>query len=501
MNRRRFLQSAGFATLAAGVRSGAYAPAPTGYAFGEVPRGAESSVVPPQLRAENILEVFLYGGVSQYESFYCVPEHGARDGTGWSLFLKSGDVQAALDACDVRGALTLPFATDGIGQRVSFGPFAMPLRNRPDVMARTRVAITAHDLEPHDAAIPLALGGRRLGDASLAGLGAHIQRYFLDRNTTYGRAPFSYVLRPRSPGFPTDNVNAAAAIGLHPGAARPLTVQIDAAGDLGEMLKRGTVGPRGAAYDAAIQHYIDAYGAQLAWNGRGAPLRAPRLAELSGEASAVANAGALRDVLASSYLTPVQATACGVTHTDATTMSLRLAAHLLTHPTAPARYVCVIDGGLLMADGGGGYDSHKENSHTQARNLGHTLRNLMSLINEPGEHDAAKLDLDKTLILLTTEFGRSPDAQDGGKGRRHWPYGFPVTFIGGPIRAPGIFGACGPDSYATVASSPQENRIAALLALGIWPFEPESYRVSDVPTASSHRAAAELVKRRQLGLG
>jgi len=457
--------------------------------------------VPAHLQAENILEVFLYGGVSQYESFYCVPEHGAKDGTGWSLFLKSGDVQAALDSCDVRGPLTVPFAKDAIGQDVSFGPFAMPLRNRPDVMARTRVAITAHDLEPHDAAIPLALAGRRLGDASLAGLGSHIQRHFLDRNAIDGRAPFSYVLRPRSPGFPTDNVNAATAIGFHPGAARPLAVHIDAAGDLGEMLKRGTVGQHGPAYDALMQQYISAYGSRMAWRGRGTPLRTPRLTDLAAEASAVANAGSLREVLLPSYLTPVQATACGVTHADATTMSLRLATHLLTHPTSPARYVCVIDGGLLMADGGGGYDSHKENSHTQARNLGHTLRNLMGLINEPGEHNPAKLDLDKTLILLTTEFGRSPDAQDGGKGRRHWPYGFPVTFIGGPIRTPGIFGACGPESYATVASTPQENRIAALLALGIWPFEPESYRVSDVPTASSHRAAAELVMRRQLGLG
>jgi hypothetical protein len=125
----------------------------------------------------------------------------------------------------------------------------------------------------------------------------------------------------------------------------------------------------------------------------------------------------------------------------------------------------------------------------------------MGLINEPGEHDPGKLDLDRTLILLTTEFGRSPEAQDHGKGRRHWPYGYPVSFIGGPIRSRGVFGACGPDSRATLASSPQENRIAALLALGIWPFEPESYRVADVPGASSHLTAAQLVLKRQLGIG
>jgi hypothetical protein len=502
VDRRTFLKGAGLTGITFGVGNGLGHPGRRpGRAFGEVPLGAETAIVAPRLRAENILELFLYGGVSQYESFYCVPEHGAVDGEGWSLFLKSGDVQAALDKCGTSGPLLQPFALDADGQMVQFGPFAMPLRNRPDVMARMRVSITAHDLEPHEGAIPLALAGRRLGDASMAGLGAHIQRYFLDRNSIQGRAPFAYILRPQSPGFPTDNVSAATAIGFHPGAARPLAVQVDAAGDLGKMLARSGVGENRAAYDAAMQEYIREYEARLAFRGRGGPIRAARLTDLTAEASAIANAGALRDVLDPRYLASVQATACGVTHTDASTMSLRLATHLLTHPVAPAKYVCVIDGGLLMADGGGGYDSHKENSHTQARNLGHTLTQLMSLINEPGEHDPAKLDLDRTLILLTTEFGRSPEAQDHGKGRRHWPYGYPVSFIGGPIQSRGVFGACGPDSRATLASSPQENRIAALLALGIWPFEPESYRVADVPGASSHLTAAQLVLKRQLGIG
>jgi hypothetical protein len=474
-------------------------------AFGDVPDGARAAMVPRQLCAENVLEVYLYGGVSQFESFYCVPEHGAADGTGFSLFTKSGDVQAAVSACGVAGDLTAPFARDADGQMVHFGPFAMPLRNRPDVMARTRVAITAHDLEPHEAAVPLALAGRRLGDASLAGLGSHIQRYFLEKNRVKGRPPFSYVLRPRSPGFPTDNVNAATAIGLHPGAVRPLQVLIDGAGDLGTALARGTVGGSTAAYDAAMRRYVEGYRARLSWKGEGAAateLRSPRVTDFASEAEAVASSASLRDVLATQFFTPIQAKECGDSNTDTTTMSLRLATHLLNHPNreARARYVCVIDGGLVMADGGGGYDSHKENSHTQARNLGHMLTTLMGLINKPGENDPQKLDLDRTMILLMTEFGRSPAAQDNGKGRKHWPYGFPNTFIGGPIRSPGVFGACGPDSRATLASSPQENRIAALLALGIWPFEPESYRVADVPTATTQIAAAELVKQRQLGL-
>jgi len=183
------------------------------------------------------------------------------------------------------------------------------------------------------------------------------------------------------------------------------------------------------------------------------------------------------------------------------TMNLNLAAHLFTHPTTPAKYVCIVDTGLIGADGGGGYDSHGENSFTQSRNLSHTLNKLLSIVNQPGENDPAKIDLDKTMIVLTTEFGRTPYKQ-GNSGRNHWPYGFPIVFIGGPVRPEnkGVFGACGEDGYATVASSPQENRIAALLAMGIWPFAQESYNVSDVPGAKNEIDAAFLVQQRQLGV-
>lgn len=501
MQRRDFLKGtvlAGAAGLGATLLG-----EPSAGAFGDIPAGAEGSAVPVGLRAQNILEIFLYGGVSQYESFYCVDAFGQTDGTGWYLFEKSGDVQKAVSDCGIAGPLLQDFALDAGGNMVKFGPFVMPLRQRPDVMDRVRVSITAHDLEPHEGAIPLALAGRSLGHPALAGLGSHIQRYYLDRNTQPGRAPFSYVLLSSQLGFPADNIRSASAIGLHPGAARPLGLKIDAAGDLTALLARGTVGQNRAAYDKLMKGYLARYDARLAWKGQGAALRSPRVVDLAAAADSIANADAISAVLDPKYFTPGAGAECGdFNGADATTMSLKLATHLLTHPTSPARYVCVVDGGLLAADGGGGYDTHGENSHTQARNLGHLLKALMMLVNLPGEGNPGKLDLDRTMIVLTTEFGRTPYAQGGGKGRNHWPYGYPITFIGGPIRSAnkGVFGACGSDARALPgSSSPQENRIAALLALGIWPFAPESYNVSDVPGASTESGAAELVKQRQLG--
>jgi len=502
LRRRDFLKSTSLLAAAAGGAT--LLGGRTARAFGEIPAGADSAAVPAAMRAQNILEIFLYGGVSQYESFYCVDAFGQSDSTGWWLFYNSGDVQKAVQSCGIPGPLLADFATDASGNMVKLGPFVMPLRSRQDIVDRMRVAITAHDLEPHEGAIPLALAGRPLGHPALAGLGSHIQRYYLDHDNQPGRAPYAYMLVSANLGFPADNIRSATAIGMHPGAARPLGIKVDAASDLTSLLARGTVGQNRAAYDKLMSEHVDRYNARLTYKGKTGPLRAPRVTDLSSAALSIEHADAIASVLDPSLFNVVGGSECGDSNaTDATTMSLKLATHLLTHPTAPARYVCVIDGGLKLADGGGGYDTHGENSHTQARNLGHMLKSLTALINLPGENDPDKLDLDKTMIVLTTEFGRTPYAQGGGKGRNHWPYGYPIVFLGGPIQGAGkgVFGACGSDGKAIAgASSPQENRIAALMALGIWPFAPESYNVSDVPGAMEEKGAATLVKQRQLGI-
>ena len=502
-SRRQFLKNAGVAAgaLASGLGVSLWGMKHA-RAFGEVPKGAEALLIPPERRAENILEIFLYGGVSQYESFYCVPSLGQASGTQWYSFLNDGNVQAAIDKCGWSGPLTEPFAPDALGASVHLGPYVMPLRARPDVVARMRISMTAHDLEPHEAAIPMVLAGRVLGHPALSGLGAHIQRYCLDQFSEPGRAPYSYALvASGGNGSPTDNVRAVTAIGMHSGAARPLLIQVDAASDLTQLLARQNVAAVRSQYDALMRHYLDDYHARLRWKGQGPSLRAPRLGDIESAANSIANTSALSGVLESQFFQKVGGANCGDTvAVDAMTMNLKLAAHLLTHPTTPAKYVCVVDTGLIGADGGGGYDTHAENSFTQSRNLSHTLKQLLALVNQPGENDASKIDLDKTLIVLTTEFGRTPYKQ-GLKGRNHWPYGFPIVFLGGPIQSEnaGVYGACGEDGFATLASSPQENRIAALLALGIWPFAQESYNVADVPGSANEIDAVRVVQERQLG--
>ena len=59
-------------------------------------------------------------------------------------------------------------------------------------------------------------------------------------------------------------------------------------------------------------------------------------------------------------------------------------------------------------------------------------------------------------------------------------------FLGGPVTSDhkGIYGNIKDDGSAQYYATPAENRAAALLALGIWPFSPEAFAVSDVRGAT-----------------
>jgi uncharacterized protein (DUF1501 family) len=187
-------------------------------------------------------------------------------------------------------------------------------------------------------------------------------------------------------------------------------------------------------------------------------------------------------VLSSSATRAVRGEACE-TRSGAypTAMGLKLAAHLLTHPVDPARHVVVVDGGLEPAAGGGGYDVHEDHVLSTSMNLVAMLESLMSHIAEPGDDDPDKISLDDTMIVLNTEFGRTPFRQQGSQqGTNHHPYGYCTMILGGPVRERGVLGAIGPDAWADRYITPVEGRAAVLAAMGIWPFTQESYAIGDL---------------------
>lgn len=484
MRRRSFLGAVGAASAVTIV--GPYVMRRAHAAFGAFPAGSEAVMLPPGLRAKRVLEVFLYGGLSPWETLYFVRNYGVSDGTQYYTFASGND--AMLTKCGAGAFATdRSFATDSLGANVELGPFANRLFMRTDVTDRMRIVVQKHTLEPHEAAVPQALTGRPVGQPAAAGLGAHIQRARIELAESSVRAsPYSYVFA--TGGLSSDNVAAAAAPGMHPGAARPLLIKTDNAAGFTDLLKRNTVGAGRAHHDALVDAYASQYETRLRWP-TGERVRSARTDDFNVAFNNSKRVDAISNVLSGDLFASVGGNSCGTSKTkDIPLMGLSAAAKLLTHPTEPASYVCVSDTGLYEASGGGGYDTHTDNARDTAVNFDHMLKSLLAIINAPGESDPNKLNLDDTLIILNTEFGRTPVAQ-GSTGRNHHPYGYVTAFIGGPTKK-GIAGAIGADGKAQEFASPAQNRIAAMLALGIWPFAQEGFAVSDVAGASGEVDAA-----------
>ncbi len=506
MKRRTFLGAAG-GLGAAAVTVGPWIGRSSAASFGVFPSGTTSVQLPEAQRAKKVLEIFLYGGLSVWETLYLVRDYGKPDDPDPMLRNTQSYALSMTQAGAACGNVDLDrtFGTDANGATVELGPFAHLLHARTDVRDRMRLVVQHHTLEPHEAAVPLALTGRPVGQPSAAGLGAHIQRARIDSGASAGRAsPHSYVFA--TGGISSDNVAAAALPGGHGGSSRPVLIKTDNAARFTNLLQRNTLGANRGSHDALVSAYHEQYEGRLSWPTRGR-VRSTKADDLSIAFDRAKNADAIRAVLADDLFAMQSDTTCGVSRRSLPLMSLTAARRLLTHPTEPASYVCVSDTGLYEASGGGGYDTHNDNAVDTAVNFNNILKALFGIINAPGENDPTKISLDDTLIILNTEFGRTPWRQ-GQDGRNHHPYGYATAFIGGPILAEhkGIYGAIGRDGRSIRGSetvpgygAPSENRIAALLAMGFWPFAGEGFNVADVAGATNELDAARHAIAKYLG--
>jgi len=474
-SRRRMVQ-AGAAGLAGLVGPRAVRAAP----FGAAPDALGAELLLGEgVRAEQVLEVFLFGGLSPWETFYTVPEHGRPDdprypNEQYHLFgSRMADIEERC-ALSPSWLEPQPFATDADGRMVHLGPLVGPLRDRPDITERMRIIVQHHNLEPHEAAVPLMLTGTRLGSPRMAGGATTVQRYFASLDGS--DLPRAYTLYPEFQ-INTANMRAASAVGLHPASARPLELRVGSTNDIPAMLSRTVGADDRAQLDALVRRY-SGRAAQ-----RYAGLRAPALADHGHASSLFQNVEGLSSILTEEAMANRPGASCGVEDISQPATSLAIARHLLTHPTDPARMVTFIDGGLQPSTGGGGYDVHTDHLGDTATNLLHTLKALADMIAEPGDDDPSKVHLDRTMVALTTEFGRTPFVQRGsGNGTNHHPYGYVSVLIGGPIgpEQAGVVGSIGPDAFARTYVTPVELRAAMLAGMGIWPFEPESFTVGDL---------------------
>jgi uncharacterized protein (DUF1501 family) len=91
------------------------------------------------------------------------------------------------------------------------------------------------------------------------------------------------------------------------------------------------------------------------------------------------------------------------------------------------------------------WDAHGDVNFNRALHCGETDRPIAGLLADL----KARGLLESTLVVWTSEFGRTPTAQ-GGKGRDHSPRGFSVWMAGGGIRGGQAIGRTDDFGYAAV---------------------------------------------------
>lgn len=526
MKRRTFLTRAGGAAAAVGAGAFSILKYPRGAhaaGWGAWPEDKVDALLPPEMRARSVLELHINGGMSAFDSFYTIPSWGQNTGEFLWVYSDQYSNTTGLNAASIleqrfasctpaevagQGLYTSLGAQDGAGNEVFLGPWAWPFRNRPDILSRMRVVVQQHDQAAHEGANPVSFTGSRLGQPRMAGVGTAIQRYFAENPDAPGgggvrAAPYSYVLYPA--GYKPFNAVAASQVGFHPGSSRPMVVSVDPGSELFNLLQRSGIDDQ-EEFDRAIGFYRAQYEARLRAYGHATPARSTERANYEFADFARRNAPELTDILSSDLFAAIPGTnpnACGdfFAGNDMPRMQARMAASLLRRPSDAARYVMWIDAGLQPAVTGG-HDTHGRSVELNGLNVPHTLQALLEIIrdpNNPQPDDDQRIDLDETMIVINTEFGRTPYRQND-TGTNHWPWGYVNIFIGGPAGGQAVYGHMREsDGYAVDYVRPAENRMMILQAMGIYPFSSQSYAVADVPGAEDELEAAARVRDVYLG--
>lgn len=517
MRRRRFIQSVGIGAAAFALR-----PRLARATWGDVDPATWPGTSGP---ASSLLEIYLWGGMAPWESFYYRPVSGSQT-RGFDSDATTLTWNTAACPGTPAGLVSQFLAKDlgGTGKDIHLGPFAKPLW-RSDISSRTRVIAVYHDLAPHEAAIPYALSGRRLGRPDATGLGAPIQRRARALDVTNAHPlPFSYCLVPPT-ALGNPMFASIDAIGSHGGNSKPVVLPIGPSSATFVANLTRTV-PSGA--DALIAEYTQIYENRLKPAGAAAAARSAAFQDFKSAAASLASAPSLATLLGGAPLTAGSAPFCSTdTGTFATGnhfagSALQTAAFLLNHPDAAKRasYVSIIDGGLQNV--GFAYDVHDTGgppgqAQRTSSNLWETLSTLASVIRAPGDPPSpTKIDLDSTLIVIRTEFGRTPYRSIGGapsagsSGRDHWPEGYASVLIGGPIKAAGVAGSISDGTGGTgqgiadtsTSYQPQDVQAAALLGIGIDPFADGNLPVGDLSPSlqGTHAVATNNLRQQLLGV-
>lgn len=461
----------------------------------------------------NVLDIYAKGGGSQYETFWLsglTTNSDFQDHFLNSTALGLGNVNwsanTAFSPCNGTDLPTpsswyhpfaqqAPIGSQTTGDQIYWGPAAKPLWSRLDILNRCHMVTlvtkpSGHDfLVPHEAAVPYSLTGLTLDNTRICGTGSafqdRVQKLAAASNQSAG-LPSAYVLYGPTGGplAPPTMI----ATGEHPGSARPVLIQVQNTDDFYNNLARSNVTkPEADQLYLALRHD---YRSRLLFQGAEPPVRSAHFDEYWAAAGLLTNAPAMQSLFANGLLKIDQQVKICPTYPGVaplfqpgTKTMIQAAASLLA---GPARYVGVIDSGLARD-----YDTHGNTAHpydhvlSTCANFFDTLKHLADNIYHPTVNPTGLLNLDNTMIVLTTEFGRTSSVINTG--REHNPQGVLAIIIGGrPPTAPTITGAI--DQNGNTVPDYQycfaDLRAAMLLAGGIDPFAaPGNFREADFSDA------------------
>lgn len=359
-SRRRILQ--GGCGLGAGIAAG-------------LPRIGHAYAVP---QTENkVLEVFHRGGMSPWRSFFYEPAFAGLESPApdWTEF------------SPVPTTATLTWMHGD-----TLGESAYPLYGA-GLMDRCRVVILEHDLIPHEAAVPFALTGTRLGRPKFAGLGAAVNAHHGD--------PLAAIILDTGDSMAAGHASSTGSYGAE---NRPMVVRMGDSSLLDALQRSDT-----SHTDGIKRVLLDRYAEGLVHPTGGAVRSAGFEAYDAAMTGLMENASELRDLLlATSY----GAAVTGDWESNLTRQALRVAAELLA--SGRVRYVCVIDTGVEDS-----YDTHDKAGANQNQ-----AGNLWSVCDELGLLATGPEGLlDDVTVALNTEFGRL-QTSGSADGTEHWPYGY-----------------------------------------------------------------------------
>ena len=459
MHRRRFLE-----TLACGAAGAALARVPGVSALPLVGTGitnpgnlaCRNLVMPCLDRNYRVCEIFLRGGLACFETLWVTYATSDLAGDpGYLNDLNWSDLTDRPVSSNYYLNLTLPLGTP------SLGPSAEPLFALGSARPKMRVVAVQHDLLPHEAAVPYALTGTRLGRQTLAGMASAFNAVY----SADGGAPASVVFHSQSDVW----IPYASATGVHGSEHAPLVVRL---GDDAFVANLDRAARGLTPGDGLLSLYQDRYAEAMSFQGE--PVRSGALASYASAQRYLADAPTLIPIFEGLDLdVPRRATA--LHEPCANQNCVRAALEVLSSNrdsgAEPLRYA------LAIADSNAArksFDSHDGlvsdvTEHTHAQH--YALWQIFDVLREA--HADGTWDPDETMVFINTEFGRRQKVA-GTPGTEHQPEGYVNVLIGGPVATDGHVGGIDVWSATGVAAgdyTTTDVRAAVAMAAGIDPYQ------------------------------